>query len=395
MDKNDILPVLEKIMNGPTFANKEAMKGLLKYLYESSEKGHVLKEMDIAIDYFKRGNDFVPGDDTIVRVNIHKLRSLLDIYYQHEGKKDNLVIDIPKGAYTLKFAHKGKRGNKRNPWALTIVGSLLLVSVLANLFFLLRNTIPKPGTDNPVWTDYMQSGRPVDIILGDPFFYRVNDSLPETIIVRNIRINSAEELAEVNKGVFPGKDLKIKPLNYPYFTTNNVRPLPDIIAVFSRANTDIRLQALSEVSTEDIKRNNCIFLANINSFRYITKFLEQTSIRLQTNPRQIIVVQGADRLVFSVPEFIHGYYTDYAFMAKIPGPENNLLTIMGDFHGSGINGLTNFITRKASLAAFEKKIKHDYGAFPKYFEMVVKVVSYNYSDFNTEVIYFKPIGGNK
>ena len=371
------------------------MKGLLKYLCESSEKGHVLKEMDIAIDYFKRGNDFVPGDDTIVRVNIHKLRSLLDVYYQHEGKKDNLVIEIPKGAYTLKFAHKGKHGNKRNPWALTIVGTLLLVSVLANLFFLLRNTIVKPGTDNPVWTDYIESGRPVDIILGDPFFYRVNDSLPETIIVRNIRINSADELAEANKGLFPGKDSKIKPLDYPYFTTNNVRPLPDIIGIFTRAKTEIRLQALSEVSAEDIKRNNCIFLANINSFRYITKFLEQTSIRLQTNPRQIIVAQGADRLVFSVPEFIHGYYTDYAFMAKIPGPENNLLTIMGDFHGSGINGLTNFITRKPSLAAFEKKIKQDYGTFPKYFEMVVKVVSYNYSDFNTEVIYFKPIGVNK
>jgi hypothetical protein len=68
---------------------------------------------------------------------------------------------------------------------------------------------------------------------------------------------------------------------------------------------------------------------------------------------------------------------------------------MGDFHGSGINGLTDFITREPSLSAFEKKIKQDYGSFPQYFEMVVKVISYNYADFKTEVIYFKPVIDNR
>jgi hypothetical protein len=145
------------------------------------------------------------------------------------------------------------------------------------------------------------------------------------------------------------------------------------------------------MNVEDMKQNNCIFLANINSFGYITKFLDQTSIRLHNNPRQIIIDKGADSLIFSVPEFIHGYYMDYAFLVKIPGPQNNLITIMGDFHGSGIKGLTNYITSSSSVTEFEKKVKHDCKKFPEYLEMVVKVVSYNYADFKTEVVFFKPI----
>jgi hypothetical protein len=41
-----------------------------------------------------------------------------------------------------------------------------------------------------------------------------------------------------------------------------------------------------------------------------------------------------------------------------------------------------------------KKVKKDFGKFPEFFEMVVKVISYNYSDFTTELIYFKPLSGN-
>ena len=65
--------------------------------------------------------------------------------------------------------------------------------------------------------------------------------------------------------------------------------------------------------------------------------------------------------------------------------------MMGDFHASGLRVLSSFLSKKASLEKLEKKINGKYGSFPEYFEMVVKVTSYNYSDFNTEMIYFKPL----
>jgi hypothetical protein len=211
------------------------------------------------------------------------------------------------------------------------------------------------------------------------------------LVIRDISINSKEDLEKGNPARFLAPQMKIGELDYPYLSTNNVRPLPDIISMFSKANIEVRLQTLSETNIEDIKHNNQVFIGNINSFGFFSKFLEKTSISLHTNPREIIIDRGADSLVLSVPEKIHGYYSDYAFMVKVPGMNNTIISLLGDFHASGIKGLSNFITNKASMSKFEKEIRSKYGKFPEFFEMVVKVTSYNYYDFKTEVVYFNPL----
>jgi hypothetical protein len=192
-------------------------------------------------------------------------------------------------------------------------------------------------------------------------------------------------------GKYLNKSMKIGALDYPYLSTNNIRPLPDIIKVFSKAGIDVRLQTLSETNIEEVKRSNQVFVGNINSFGFFTKFLEKTSIRLRTNPREIIINKGADSLVLSVPEVIHGYYVDYAFMAKVQGTNNTIVSLLGDFHASGIKGLSDFITNEASISKLNKEVIGKYGKFPEFFEMVVKVTSYNYYDFKTEMIYFNPL----
>ena len=385
---------LDKILNSLTFANKEVQKNLLSFLYSSAKAGKSLREIDIAFDFFKRGNTFQPGEDTIVRVSVYKLRALLEKYYQNEGAKDELVFDLPKGSYSLKVVKKGEEKSRpiRKAKTKQIVYFILLASVVINLFFLL-NTEWKSGIkSNPVWTDYLKSDLPVCITLGDPFFFSATeDSSDEGIVVRDISINSAEDLQKANMDRYLSKNMKIGALDYPYLSTNNVRPLPDIINVFAKADIDVRLQTLSETDIEEVKRCNQVFIGNINSFGFFTKFLEKTSIRLHTNPRELIIKKDSGTVVLSVPEKIHGYYVDYAFMVKVPGMNNTIISLLGDFHASGIKGLSNFITNEASISKLKKEIIEKNGRFPEFFEMVVKVTSYNYYDFKTEVIYFNPL----
>ncbi len=393
MGKTNPSVALDKILNSNTFANKEVMKGLLEFLYNAVAEGKTLREFDIAFEYFKRGDDFLPGDDTIVRVNIYKLRSLLEKYYESEGKKDEIVFEIPKGSYTLGIvsARKHKIRKTKNTAVGKVFMILFLLSFLFNGYFIVRNNSNLLTKKNPVWNDYIKDGLPVYITLGNPFFFRVNDTTRENIIVRDITINSPDELKEVDLPLFPQKEAVISELDYPYFSTNNVTPLPDILGVFSKAGTEVRLQALSTLNSEEIKRNNEIFIANINSFGFVTRFLDQSSIKLTTNPRQIIIKKDTGNVVLSVPEYIQGYYTDYAFLVKLPGPYHNHLSLMGDFHASGVKGLSNYITNESSLTELREKVKREFGSFPNYFEMVVKVTSYNYVDFKTELIYFKPL----
>jgi hypothetical protein len=385
--------LINKVLSSKTFAQKEVLKGLLKFLYDASKSKANLKEADIAIGFFKRGNDFVPGEDTIVRVTVYKLRALLEKYYSEEGKKDTEIIEIPKGSYSI-IINRKKRANAVLGREKTILLVILLLSFAGNAWLLIRKKSPKADTYNPVWASYIKRGQPVFITLGDPFFFRVSNPSfgnNKSLIVRDIDINSKEEL-DANKPIgLQEKQNNVSELSYPYFSRNNLWPLPDIISVFAKAAVEIRLQTLSESNIDDIKNNNVIFIGNINSFSWMNRFLGSTDIRLHSTPRTIKILNGKDSVILSVPEQVKGNYIDYAFLVKMPGPNNNLITMMGDFHASGLRGLSGFLSKKASLQKLEREINKKYGNFPEYFEMVVKVTSYNYSDFDTQMIYFKPL----
>jgi hypothetical protein len=62
-----------------------------------------LKEYQIATEVLGRPADFDPHSDSSVRVQMGRLRTKLAEYYSGEGAADPILIDIPKGRYTLSF----------------------------------------------------------------------------------------------------------------------------------------------------------------------------------------------------------------------------------------------------------------------------------------------------
>ncbi|MGH9663221.1 MAG: tetratricopeptide repeat protein, partial [Bryobacteraceae bacterium] len=62
-----------------------------------------LKEYTLGVEVFDRPDSFDPGADPIVRVEARRLRAKLAHYYENEGRHDRLLIDLPKGGYTVKI----------------------------------------------------------------------------------------------------------------------------------------------------------------------------------------------------------------------------------------------------------------------------------------------------
>jgi len=94
---------LERIVAGRVIANAGRMPALLRHLIESELDGAArrLNQTGIAIDVFERGADFDPGVDSIVRVEMGRLRNKLREYYTSEGSADPVVFSIPKGRYAV------------------------------------------------------------------------------------------------------------------------------------------------------------------------------------------------------------------------------------------------------------------------------------------------------
>lgn len=93
-----------KILRSRGFASERHAR-LLKYLLAKTLDGGVaeLKEYTLAVEVFHRSEDFDPQTDAIVRTELSRLRGKLKSYYENEGQRDELLVDLPNRSYSLTF----------------------------------------------------------------------------------------------------------------------------------------------------------------------------------------------------------------------------------------------------------------------------------------------------
>ena len=112
---------LERVLSSPCFARSERTSRLLRFLVERQLAGREaeLKESTIGVEVFGRSPDYDPKVDSTVRSEAVRLRARLSRYYETEGSRDPIVIELPKGGYVpairqpattveLKEAHRGR-----------------------------------------------------------------------------------------------------------------------------------------------------------------------------------------------------------------------------------------------------------------------------------------------
>lgn len=106
VDAESVLAQLQRILASEAFARAPIMRRLLGFVVERAvgEATAPLKEYTIGVEVFRRGPEFDPRVDTIVRVHARRLRNHLAKYYAGPGRADPVVITIPKGHYRAEIA---------------------------------------------------------------------------------------------------------------------------------------------------------------------------------------------------------------------------------------------------------------------------------------------------
>ena len=96
---------LRAVLKSNEFAKAPAMAKLLTYLCEKTFEGkaHEIKEFSIATEVYGRNQHFGEKRDSVVRVEVSRLRKRLLNYYEHEGFDHPLRIQIPAGTYQPEF----------------------------------------------------------------------------------------------------------------------------------------------------------------------------------------------------------------------------------------------------------------------------------------------------
>jgi TolB-like protein/tetratricopeptide (TPR) repeat protein len=209
IDPNTVKNQLERILRSDEFADTPRLQEFLSYVVDETLQGREdrIKGFTIAHDVFHRDDPDDAQSTPIVRVEAGRLRRRLDDYYQGEGQRDPLRIQIPKGGYVPRFdrvateteqAPPGRPapdpGHRSRPdgtqWA--IFGVVAAVALLAAMFLW-------PGS--PPATPDVFTGKPAIAIL--PFEDMTTDQsgvtmangLTEDIITDLSRVSSIDVIA--------------------------------------------------------------------------------------------------------------------------------------------------------------------------------------------------------
>jgi hypothetical protein len=96
---------LEAVLHSREFLRSPALAKLLEYLCDKTFSGHTqeIKEFSIATEVFGRDTDFGEKRDSLVRVEVHRLRRKLESLYEREGAYHPLRIVIRPGTYEPDF----------------------------------------------------------------------------------------------------------------------------------------------------------------------------------------------------------------------------------------------------------------------------------------------------
>lgn len=101
---------LESILQSGIFARAPNLASFLKYVCERYFEGEAenVKEYCIAVEALNRQSDFDPKQDSIVRVEAHRLRKRLAEYYEGVGAANPIHIEIPNGQYSPRFFRRAE-----------------------------------------------------------------------------------------------------------------------------------------------------------------------------------------------------------------------------------------------------------------------------------------------
>jgi hypothetical protein len=97
---------VDRILSHELFSRARRLSQLFRFAVEKSLAGeaHLLKEYTFGVDVFGRSEAFDSRMDSIVRVEVSRLRRKLDTFYETAGKNDRIVITLPASGYIPRLA---------------------------------------------------------------------------------------------------------------------------------------------------------------------------------------------------------------------------------------------------------------------------------------------------
>src|SRR5262249_33245069 len=421
----EIRRALDRILNSKHFSQAPKKRKFVQLVcdYHLAGRAKEINEHLIGIEVYERNDRYSPAEDPVVRVAAHDVRKRLEQYYLHEGKHDEIRLEIPIGSYEPVFkpasdvpdeiethsagAHAlstiqdrsllpaPPKSEGRGGWPARMIGALAAVAIgVAIIFFTVNGwwRTQKSGLAaeqeiyNPVWGAFFTSEDPtIQVLSNPPVYVLVNAADPDVLHKKSIELpkDGSKELFDLLRQTGQNEPEYLSPPRL-YLSPVGYTGIGEAIgahcitSLFRSRSLGITLKQSRNLTGEDLKDRNLIMLGGRWSNAWAGKmsikedfyFTPKISIA-NRNPQP--GEQSEYRTKFDEPT--GQILEDYALITVKPSVQSkNTIMALEGLRGVGTGAAAELITNKIHLAEINQRLRRLAGQneLPHYYQILLK-----------------------
>jgi len=396
----------QKIIDSPAFGRSETYANLLNFLVESTLAGDIPKETTIAEKIFG-DHAFDPSESTLVRVYVFNLRKKIDKYYQRQGEQDEWRLSVPKGGYEVVLQKTEDQEEQKPPSETAVSGNkrwilyaALLTSLLLNVFLWRNQVVTEKSyqviSGSGIWANFLSSSRPYYVVLGDLFIYSEYDEEQE--VNRTIRIHNMNSVESFEQMVtaFQDSTRQLSQLSYSFLVRNSAEWIKSLTQIFFSRHKSFSIRYMTKFGSKDLLDNNIVIVGMLKTFGLFNNYFDNS--RFDLLPSDVLRYQ-ADSLqavqTFAPSGDPDSFHTDYGFIAKFPGPNNNTVLMCGGLWDTGASQSLKMLTDPVLLQQLEDRLKEEFETIPPYFEVLLEVNGIDRTELTSQILHVNQISESR
>lgn len=374
-DANPLLSAAQRIRAAGGLGRSPALHRLFDYLIDCTLSGKTPRETDLAADVFdKPGTDLLV--DASVRVYVHRLRRKLEDYYEGPGQREAERLVLPKGEYRFQLRSEplaeepdedellpvaAATPGRHRRWLFLLAG-LILGAAFA--FGLTRMLAPGDGLEpvraSKVWAPIMASRRPLVIVSGDYYIIgeKEQPDWEPSRLVREFAINSRGDLDEAMMRD-PELQKRYVDLNLYYLPVSAGYALKTVLPIVAPGLGNRRTTWFipsSRLATNMLKDNEIIYAGLLSGLGLLQEpVFTNSRFAIGGSYDEIIDGKTGKTYVADPPRDGETARRNYAYIARLPGPNGNDLFIIAGTRDAALMQAADLLSSPDSLEQLAEK----------------------------------------
>ena len=410
---------IESISSSPGFVRSERLQRFLRFICDLTLKGesHRINEYLIGSEVFRRGGNYNPTEDSIVRRQAHALRQKLQDFYGGEGGDHLVRVELPVGRYVPVFRRcmptteqdpeKTAVAPQMDPepaiaplgtaaastfravqfaWVAAAGLAILVAGWALGRLTTSQSPSQPSGAAREIWAPWTQGSQEAVVCFSNPLtavLKHFEEPVPADASPKRFKVPLSEE------AVFR-ETFKLEPGGHLYFSpvTNQTKMGEAFAAAYLGAflgRSGVRITPIQSrfMTWDQLRRQNVIVLGHTEANHWVEPLLAKYPFRLTATSgrQQRAIVNTAPRpgepseYQINYSDAVYEADQEYALVSMLPGVGEALeLMIISGLNTQATQIASEYMTSEATLAILLSKLRaEDPGhSGPWHFQAVLK-----------------------